>query len=190
MSDEQQRPSFVELKIRSFEGQIMYFNGMYKLPVAPYPSVGYIHESLWSRLEGFRETLYAEVMEVNDILASIKSGMHIKQGKVLLDENGNNIPYRDLDTLVDLADWLGDITIYCASEAAKFGLPMKEILRIIMQSNFSKLQADGTVKYDANGKVEKGPGYWKPEPLLRDLLEDAIKEHAKGQENKNGHAAS
>lgn len=173
MSDEQQRPRFVELKIRSFEGQIMYFNGMYKLPVAPFPSLSHLNQGVHSRLEAFRNTLLKEVEEVADIQVKIATG-----------------DYSDVEILTDIADWLGDITIYCASEAAKFGLPMKEILRIIMQSNFSKLQADGTVKYDANGKVEKGPGYWKPEPLLRDLLEDAIKEHAKGQENKNGHAAS
>ena len=165
MNDAQRSP-FTELRIRSFEGQIMYFNGMYKLPVAPYPSLSHLNQSAEDRLLAFKATLLKEVEEVDEIISKMRS-----------------IAHSDVEILTDIADWLGDITIYCASEAAKFGLPMKEILRIIMQSNFSKLQADGTVKYDANGKVEKGPGYWKPEPLLRDLLEDAIREHQNGGKN-------
>ena len=154
-------PNFVELKIRSFEGQIHYFNGMYKLPIAASPSIkpATLKALPAERLRKFKETLLKEVEEVDDIIS------------MLADPNVS-----DIDVLTAIADWLGDITIYCASEAVKYGLPMKEILRIIMQSNFSKLQADGTVKYDENGKVEKGPGYWKPEPLLKDMLEDYIKD--------------
>ena len=43
-------------------------------------------------------------------------------------------------------------------------------LDIIMDSNESKLGADGNPIYDANGKFLKGPNYWKPEPKIRDLL--------------------
>ena len=56
------------------------------------------------------------------------------------------------DILVAMADLLGDI---------------------IMDSNESKLGADGKPIYDANGKFLKGPGYWKPEPKIKALLEAA-----------------
>ncbi len=69
-----------------------------------------------------------------------------------------------------LGDLLGDVQVYCASEMAKFGLPLDEVLAIIMQSNFSKLDADGKPIYDERGKVMKGPGYWKPEPKIQALL--------------------
>ena len=69
-----------------------------------------------------------------------------------------------------LADLLGDIQVYCASEMAKFGLPLDQVLAIIMQSNFSKLGADGKPIYDERGKVMKGPDYWKPEPKLQAML--------------------
>ena len=39
-----------------------------------------------------------------------------------------------------------------------------------MQSNFSKLGEDGQPVYDHRGKVMKGPGYWKPEPKIQELL--------------------
>jgi predicted HAD superfamily Cof-like phosphohydrolase len=69
-----------------------------------------------------------------------------------------------------LADLLGDIQVYAASEMAKFGLPLDQVLAIIMQSNFSKLGADGKPIYDERGKVQKGPDYWKPEPKIKEML--------------------
>jgi hypothetical protein len=76
--------------------------------------------------------------------------------------------------LVDLADWLGDIMIYCATEARRHGLPMAQILDVIMESNFSKLGADGEPIYDERGKVMKGPNYWKPEPKIGAIIEEAM----------------
>ena len=40
-----------------------------------------------------------------------------------------------LEALVDIADWLGDIQIYCASEMRKYGLDNSVILETIMASN-------------------------------------------------------
>ena len=70
-----------------------------------------------------------------------------------------------------LADLLGDLQVYCASEMTKFGLPLDGVLDVIMQSNFSKLGADGKPIYDERGKVLKGPNYWKPEPKIHQLLQ-------------------
>ena len=49
---------------------------------------------------------------------------------------------------------------------------MGPVLNIIMDSNESKLGADGLPIYNADGKVLKGPNYWKPEPALRKMLEE------------------
>lgn len=155
----------VELNIKSFEGKILFFNGMYKLSVAPYPSLNHLGEHPIERLKKFKETLLTEVQEVDEIINKLEKDLSLEE-----------VLESDTEILADIADWLGDIQIYCASEMAKFGIPINETLRIIMQSNFSKLQADGTVKYDENGKVEKGPGYWKPEPLLKDMLQALIEE--------------
>jgi hypothetical protein len=45
-----------------------------------------------------------------------------------------------------------------------------------MDSNFSKLGADGKPIYDERGKVMKGPFYWKPEPKIKELLLERIKD--------------
>ena len=94
-----------------------------------------------------------EVHEIDDIVALANSG-------------GN-----PADVAVAIADVLGDIIVYCRSEALKYGLPLEEVLDIIMDSNESKLGADGKPIYDANGKFLKGPNYWKPEPKIKALLE-------------------
>lgn len=157
----------IELNLRSFESQVMYFNGMYNLPIAKYPTIGALRQPPEQRLEQFKITLAKELSEIDDIIDKIKiAKAAAAQGEV--------VEYTVTDCLTDIADLLGDIQVYCASEMVKFGIPNKETLRIIMQSNFSKLQLDGTVKYDENGKVLKGPGYWKPEPLIKDMLQHLI----------------
>lgn len=175
------------ITLRSFESKVLYFNGMYKLPVGPYPTVFAVvaderrknpgldltqqdtdKEYLIERLVGFKKTLSDELDEMDDIIHKLR--IHVPAG-----EQG----YAPIDCLVDLADLFGDIQVYCASEMVKFGLPVDAVLQIIMNSNFSKLQVDGTAQYDANGKVQKGPMYWKPEPQIRELLESIIQEKQK-----------
>ena len=161
----------IKLTLRDFESQILYFNGMYKLPIAPFPSAGKIGRvpDIIKRLEGFQATVLDEIAEVDEILTKLR----IAQAEIA---DGKVATYTEMELLVELADWLGDIQVYCASEMAKFGLPLKETLKIIMSSNFSKMGADGVPVYDENGKVLKGPGYWKPEPQIRQMLEEKITE--------------
>ncbi|RCM47979.1 hypothetical protein PA37_06700 [Pseudomonas aeruginosa] len=52
----------------------------------------------------------------------------------------------------------------------KYGIPLEAVLDLIMDSNESKLGADGKPIYDENGKFLKGPNYWKPEPQIKKLL--------------------
>jgi hypothetical protein len=52
-----------------------------------------------------------------------------------------------------------------------------------MDSNESKLGADGKPIYDANGKFLKGPNYWKPEPRIKALLE-RLDSKAEGRRQK------
>jgi predicted HAD superfamily Cof-like phosphohydrolase len=58
------------------------------------------------------------------------------------------------------------------TEAVKYGLPSNEILKIIMESNFSKLDENGQPIIDEFGKVLKGASYWKPEPRIMELLKE------------------
>ena len=125
-------------------------NAMYKLPANDKPSVP---ANVADRMVKFKATLLDEVHEIDEI--------------VKLSQDGGSA----IDIAVALADLLGDIMVYCRSEALKYGLPLEAVLDIIMDSNESKLGADGNPIYDANGKFLKGPTYWKPEAKIKALLE-------------------
>jgi predicted HAD superfamily Cof-like phosphohydrolase len=134
----------------SFARRIAAMNAMYKLPANDRPS---LPADVTDRLIKFKATLLDEVHEIDEI--------------VQLSKNGGPA----LDVAVAIADLLGDIMVYCRSEALKYGLPLEQILDVIMDSNESKLGADGRPIYDANGKFLKGPNYWRPEPKIKALLE-------------------
>lgn len=134
-----------------FSKDIRKFNSMYSMPVNDSPSVVYDNRyHLSERLKQFKKILLDEISEVDEIT-------------VRLDDPGHLVS--PLDVLTELADWLGDIQVFCASEMRKFGLDNDTVLSIIMASNFSKMQADGTPLF-IDGKLQKGPDYWKPEPML------------------------
>lgn len=178
----------------TFENQIEAFNKMYGLPAPSFPTARaeIAHEksrlntltviedrhipdkqAVISRLRAFKDILQEELVEVDDIIVNLSNGVR----------EDNHTPYTELEFLVDLADWLGDIQIYCASEMLRYGLPNQAILDIIMVSNFSKLGPDSQPIYDDRGKVLKGPNYWKPEPLIKSLLGKFLAEN-KDIENK------
>ena len=135
---------------KSFEQRIAAMNAMYKLPASERPA---LPANIVDRLIKFKTILLEELHEIDEI--------------VKLAQNGNS----PADVVAAIADVLGDITMYCRSEALKYGLPLEAVLDIIMDSNESKLDADGNPIYDANGKFLKGPNYWKPEPKIKALLE-------------------
>ena len=135
---------------KPFHQRIAAMNAMYKLPAHDVPT---LPADVAERLAKFKATLLDEVHEIDEIVQLAKTG-------------GN-----PADVAVAIADVLGDIMVYCRSEALKYGLPLEEVLDVIMDSNESKLGADGKPIYDANGKFLKGPNYWKPEPRIKALLE-------------------
>ncbi|RXV69878.1 pyrophosphatase [Burkholderia stabilis] len=126
---------------------------MYKLPTPPTPT---LPADPADRLRKFKSTLLDEVNEIDEIVAACESKAET------------------IDVLVAVADLLGDVIVYCRSEALKFGIPLEDVLDVIMDSNESKLGGDGNPIYDGNGKFLKGPHYWKPEPKIKELLQAAI----------------
>lgn len=135
---------------KPFSHRIAAMNAMYRLPANEGPT---LPADVADRLVKFKATLLDEVHEIDEIVALSKNGAAA------------------IDIAVAIADLLGDIMVYCRSEALKYGLPLEEVLDVIMDSNESKLGADGKPIYDANGKFLKGPNYWRPEPKIKALLE-------------------
>jgi len=115
------------------------------------------------RLNSFKSVLLEEVNEVDEIIE-------------LYNKNKDNLTKeKEIEILTQIADWLGDIVVYSANEATKHGINLAPVLDIIMQSNFSKMGADGKPIKDERGKFLKGPNYWKPEPKISELFEKQLK---------------
>lgn len=144
MSDTEQSLNFTKDEFGNLFADVRKFNNMYGLPTPNMPTF------IPGRLEEFKSILQEEFSETE--------AMH---------------PQPSVAHLAELADWLGDIVIYCLSEMLRYGLRPEVVLQIIMHSNFSKLGADGLPIYDARNKVMKGPNYWKPEPKLEAYIREA-----------------
>ena len=104
------------------------------------------------RLNKFKATLTDEISEIDQIVELAAQGAE------------------PLEIATAIADLLGDVVVYCRSEALKYGLPLEGVLEIIMDSNESKLDESANPIYDINGKFLKGPNYWAPEHRIRTLL--------------------
>lgn len=143
------RSCHTDIMTSTFADRIAAMNAMYRLAAHEAPTVP---DDVAERLVKFKATLMDEVQELDDIVALARTGSS------------------KLDVAVAIADLLGDIIVYCRSEALKYGLPLEQVLDVIMDSNQSKLGADGNPIYDSNGKFLKGPNYWKPEPKINELL--------------------
>ena len=154
-----------KLAPNAFDEEIKLFNAMYLLPTLSSPGIPFVGDANQSsrqktmmRLRQFKDILREELDEVDEIIRKVEVGEAQEE------------------VLTDLADWLGDIQVYCASELRKFGLDNSVILGTIMASNRSKLGKDGKPIFDERGKVMKGPDYWRPEPMIRKYIVAAVRQ--------------
>jgi len=91
------------------------------------------------------------------------------------------------DDLVEILDALGDILYLTYGTACAYGV--QDVLPLVFdeihRSNMSKLDENGNPIYREDGKVQKGPNYFKPD--IKAILEKFIeskKEELKENENR------
>ncbi len=91
--------------------------------------------------------------------------------KLMREENEEYLDAANNGDLVEVADALGDILYILCGTIIEHGLQHKieEVFDEIQRSNMSKLGADGEPIYREDGKVLKGPNYFKPNIL--DILD-------------------
>ena len=65
--------------------------------------------------------------------------------------------------LLEVADALTDILYVTYGAGHAFGINLDKCFNEVQKSNMSKLGADGKPIYNENGKVMKGPKYFKPD---------------------------
>lgn len=84
--------------------------------------------------------------------------------KLMREENEEYLEAANNQDLVEIADALGDMLYILCGTILEHGLQYKieEVFDEIQKSNMSKLGADGKPIYREDGKVLKGPNYFKP----------------------------
>ena len=63
----------------------------------------------------------------------------------------------------EVADALTDILYVTYGAGHAFGIDLDKCFNEVQQSNMSKLGIDGKPIYNENGKIMKGPNYFKPD---------------------------
>ncbi len=83
------------------------------------------------------------------------------------EENKEYLEAANDGDLVEVADALGDMLYILCGTILEHGMQHKieEVFTEIQHSNMSKLGADGKPIYREDGKVLKGPNYFKPDIL-------------------------
>ena len=84
--------------------------------------------------------------------------------KLMREENEEYLEAANNNDLVEVADALGDLLYILCGTIIEHGLQYKieEVFDEIQRSNMSKLGEDGEPVYREDGKVLKGPNYFKP----------------------------
>ena len=87
------------------------------------------------------------------------------------EENKEYLEAAANDDMVEVADALGDMLYILCGTIIEHGMQYKieEVFNEIQRSNMSKLGADGKPIYREDGKVLKGPNYFKPN--IAEILE-------------------
>jgi len=83
---------------------------------------------------------------------------------LMQEENDEYLIAAKNDDLIEVADALGDMLYILCGTILTHGLQNKieEVFDAIQKSNMSKLGKDGKPIYRKDGKVLKGPDYFKP----------------------------
>lgn len=92
--------------------------------------------------------------------------------KLMREENEEYLEAANAGDLVEVADALGDLLYILCGTIIEHGLQYKidEVFEEIQRSNMSKLGEDGEPIFRDDGKVLKGPNYFKPN--IKNILDN------------------
>lgn len=96
--------------------------------------------------------------------ADIGMSKNLLRYELMREENEEYLEAANNNDLVEVADALGDMLYILCGTIIEHGMQHKieEVFNEIQRSNMSKLGADGKPIYREDGKVLKGPNYFKP----------------------------
>jgi predicted HAD superfamily Cof-like phosphohydrolase len=97
--------------------------------------------------------------------ATLGENVNLLRYNLMKEENEEYLEAAQNGDLTEVADALGDMLYILCGTILEHGLQYKieEVFDEIQRSNMSKLGADGKPVYREDGKVMKGPNYFKPD---------------------------
>jgi predicted HAD superfamily Cof-like phosphohydrolase len=100
----------------------------------------------------------------NKPIANIGDERNLLRFNLMKEENEEYLEAANNNDVVEVADALGDMLYILCGTIIEHGLQDKieEVFNEIQRSNMSKLGEDGLPIYREDGKVLKGPNYFKP----------------------------
>jgi len=98
-------------------------------------------------------------------IASLGESKNRLRYNLMKEENEEYLEAVQNDDIVEIADALGDMMYILCGTIIEHGLQHKieAVFDEIQRSNMSKLGEDGKPIYREDGKVMKGPNYFKPD---------------------------
>ena len=105
------------------------------------------------------------------IIGDLGESKNLLRYNLMKEENEEYLEAAMSNDIIEIADALGDMLYILCGTIIEHGLQQKieEVFDEIQRSNMSKLGEDGNPIYREDGKVMKGPNYFKPnfEDILR-----------------------
>ena len=101
----------------------------------------------------------------NSPTAKLEINRNLLRYKLMREENEEYLDAANNKDLVEVADALGDMLYILCGTIIEHGMQhtIEEVFNEIQKSNMSKLGADGKPIFREDGKVLKGPNYFKPD---------------------------
>ena len=115
--------------------------------------------SNFSKVGIFMKTFGQEVKNKPSFSSDKINRLRIDLIKEELDELNEAMKNKDL---LEVADALTDILYVTYGAGHAFGINLDNCFNEVQNSNMSKLGEDGKPIFNENGKVMKGPNYFKP----------------------------
>jgi predicted HAD superfamily Cof-like phosphohydrolase len=114
----------------------------------------------FKKVKIFMETFGQEVKSKPSLSSKKINSLRLSLIQEELDELKKAIQDEDI---IEVADALTDILYVTYGAGHAFGIDLDQCFNEVQNSNMSKLGDDGKPIYNENGKVMKGPNYFKPD---------------------------
>ena len=114
----------------------------------------------FEKVGNFMKTFGQEVKQSSSLSNDKINELRVSLIKEELDELIEAINKKDL---AEVADALTDILYVTYGAGHAFGINLDKCFEEVQNSNMSKLDNNGKPIYNYNGKVMKGPNYFKPD---------------------------